>query len=207
MLSYGLHRRRNNVHIIHRCSSRWRSNSKHLQHWTLLPRCAMHGNFIQADFYLSKRLHWPWRRSQRMYPTRVLQIHVKMGEPALSGVDNRHTFICTCPPGTNPPICTALVADPCARIRCQNRATCIPLGSNRYRCACPRRFTGLHCQTELRTCSGVLTGLHGSLKFPSANNYLHNTHSAWIIRSNVKNQPCWHPVDINCMLLFILMKE
>lgn len=93
-------------------------------------------------------------------------------------------FSCNCPPGTSRPYCT-ISTDPCSRFPCQNGGTCVTLNGNRYQCSCPPKYTGLSCQTEVRACGGVLTGLSGTLKYPPSDNYPHNSRCAWLIRTNM----------------------
>lgn len=92
-------------------------------------------------------------------------------------------FSCICPAGTVLPVC-AISTDPCAHSPCQNGGTCTQTNGNRYRCSCPAKYTGLFCQTEVRVCGGVLTGLSGTLKYPPSENYPHNSRCAWLIRTN-----------------------
>lgn len=94
------------------------------------------------------------------------------------------SFNCICPVGTVPPVC-AISTDPCAHSPCQNGGTCTQINGNRYRCSCPPKYTGMFCQTEVRVCGGVLTGLIGTLKYPPSENYPHNSRCAWLIRTNV----------------------
>lgn len=53
-----------------------------------------------------------------------------------------------------------------------------------YRCLCVAGRTGRNCQTEARTCGGVLDTVNGTLKYPSSNSsYIHNSRCAWLIKA------------------------
>lgn len=96
---------------------------------------------------------------------------------------NGTSFTCSCPPGTNPPLC-ASAFNPCLPNPCRNNGTCTRLRGFNYRCSCPPSFTGNTCETERSECGGVLTGQSGNLKFPLSDSYPHNTRCAWLIRTN-----------------------
>lgn len=93
------------------------------------------------------------------------------------------SFSCNCPSGTARPLCT-ISTDPCSNNPCLNGATCTVNG-DRYRCSCTPRFTGFHCQAEVRACGGVLNALSGTLKYPQSNNYPRNSRCAWLIKTNI----------------------
>lgn len=98
------------------------------------------------------------------------------------------SFSCQCPVGTVRPLCTSANANPCANNPCRNGGTCISSTGNmlRFQCTCPQSHSGALCQNTVRQCGGAINGETGVLKYPLVdnNNYPHNSHCAWLIRTN-----------------------
>lgn len=75
--------------------------------------------------------------------------------------------------------------NPCAANPCRNGGTCISQNST-FTCQCSQYFSGNTCDTERRSCGGVLGATNGVLKYPPfENNYPHNSRCAWLIRTSM----------------------
>lgn len=96
------------------------------------------------------------------------------------------SFMCQCPPGTLRPLCTSPNANPCANNPCRNGGTCVRSTVNppRFQCTCPPSHSGTYCQNTVRQCGGAINAETGVLKYPLSDNYPHNSHCAWLIRTN-----------------------
>lgn len=92
-------------------------------------------------------------------------------------------FRCECPPNTAPPRCIRLTSS-CSPNPCTNGGTCVPGGRGIYRCVCLPGRIGRNCQTEARSCGGVLNGINGTLRFPLTGSYQHNSRCAWLIKTD-----------------------
>uniref|UniRef100_A0A1I7XJY0 Cadherin domain protein n=1 Tax=Heterorhabditis bacteriophora TaxID=37862 RepID=A0A1I7XJY0_HETBA len=66
--------------------------------------------------------------------------------------------------------CRAMAATPCSEAPCQNGATCHVIGST-YRCSCPTRYTGAHCEVDSDPCGSRPCPL-GIQCIPFYNDYL-----------------------------------
>ncbi|KAG4066297.1 hypothetical protein HA402_000521 [Bradysia odoriphaga] len=118
-------------------------------------------------------------------PGEILR-HPCSNNPCINGgtcSSNGTSFTCTCPVGTNPPLC-AYAFNPCAPNPCRNGGSCVRLRGFNYRCSCSPSFTGNLCETERSECGGVLSGQNGTLKYPLSDTYPHNSRCAWVIRTN-----------------------
>lgn len=93
------------------------------------------------------------------------------------------SWACSCPVGTQQPNC-ARTADPCSPNPCFNGGTCSTRGGSGYFCACPRSYVGNNCQSQTQRCGGVLRMLNGTLIYPAAGPYEHNSRCAWLIQTN-----------------------
>ncbi|XP_077124414.1 cubilin [Ranitomeya variabilis] len=109
--------------------------------------------------------------------------------PCVNGVckPDISTYTCECHLGWNGTNCTGNI-DECASNPCQNGAVCTD-GINGYTCDCSRGWTGFHCETETQECGGVLTGLNGTLSYPSnpgSESYEENLSCSWVIKTEAK---------------------
>jgi cubilin len=95
---------------------------------------------------------------------------------------------CNCPPGTTQPLCERAI-DPCTPNPCLNGGNCTSVRIiGRYRCMCPRGFSGNRCHLQQSTCGGVRTEMNGTLRYPTdpiASTYQHNSRCAWLIKTNI----------------------
>ncbi|KAJ6642438.1 Cubilin like, partial [Pseudolycoriella hygida] len=96
---------------------------------------------------------------------------------------NGTSFTCSCPVGTNPPVC-AYAFNPCNSNPCQNGGTCIKLVGFNYQCSCSPSFTGLLCENERSECGGVLNSLSGTIKYPLSDTFPHEAACAWQIQTD-----------------------
>lgn len=92
-------------------------------------------------------------------------------------------YRCECPAGTVPPRCVRAL-NICSTNPCRNGGTCNQISRLNYRCSCPPGRTGRNCQLEARSCGGVLNSFNGTLKYPLADSYPHNSRCAWLIKTN-----------------------
>lgn len=91
-------------------------------------------------------------------------------------------FRCECPAGTVPPRCTRPNST-CVPNPCRNGGTCIRMSQVQYRCSCPPGKNGRNCQSDVRSCGGILNAFNGTLKYPIADSYPHNSRCAWLIKT------------------------
>ena len=93
--------------------------------------------------------------------------------------------ICQCPVGTVLPNCERSI-DICTPNPCQNNGTCSKIDSSRrYKCTCPKEFSGVNCQTQTRSCGGIRKEESGIISYPdSSTTYHHNSRCAWLIKTN-----------------------
>ncbi|XP_033150281.1 cubilin homolog [Drosophila busckii] len=110
--------------------------------------------------------------------------------PCLNGGTCTNTrdgnYTCQCPPGFVGPRCNPL-PNVCDTNPCKNGATCrsTPSTSDRFVCQCLPGYRGRLCETRFSSCSRMLTGASGSLRYPAAgDSYDHNAQCAWVIRTN-----------------------
>lgn len=96
-------------------------------------------------------------------------------------------YRCVCPPHTSLPRCARLLSYVCVPNPCEFGGTCVQMrtfGMLSYRCICASGRTGRNCQTEMRSCGGVLNSFNGTLKYPLSDTYPHNARCAWLIRTD-----------------------
>jgi cubilin len=102
-------------------------------------------------------------------------------------VRNGTTAYCSCPAGTNPPLCDR-TRNGCDPNPCRNGGNCTNMRFGiGFRCTCARGFIGMRCENQQTTCGGVLATENGTLRFPTdptASTYQHNSRCAWLIRTN-----------------------
>lgn len=96
------------------------------------------------------------------------------------------SFMCQCPPNTLRPLCMSASLNPCAMNPCRNGGTCVTSTVNptRFQCTCPPSHNGVYCQNTVRACGGAINAETGVLKYPLSDSYPHNSHCAWLIRTN-----------------------
>lgn len=95
-----------------------------------------------------------------------------------------NSFMCMCPSGTMRPLC--IRPNSCDGNPCMNGGTCLASSSSEtgYQCRCRSNYLGNRCQTPIRACSGLRSGLNGTLKYPSDGNYPENISCVWLLSTN-----------------------
>ncbi|KAM5158320.1 cubilin [Mantella aurantiaca] len=93
-------------------------------------------------------------------------------------------YICECHPGWSGANCSNNIND-CSTNPCQNGGICVD-GINGYMCNCTSGWTGFNCETQTQACGGFLTGLNGTLSYPSNpgnETYQHDVSCSWVIQT------------------------
>ncbi|XP_061714224.1 cubilin-like [Cydia pomonella] len=97
----------------------------------------------------------------------------------------RQGYTCICYNGYGGAHCDA-PTDHCASNPCYNGGVCRQDSSmsKGFRCECLAQYTGDLCDTQVRTCGGILDNEEGSLYYPLHNSsYTHDSKCAWVIRT------------------------
>ncbi|XP_077347020.1 cubilin isoform X1 [Lithobates pipiens] len=93
-------------------------------------------------------------------------------------------YTCECHSGWSGANCSENINE-CSSNPCQNGGICLD-GLNIYTCNCTSGWTGFNCETQTQACGGVLTGLNGTLSYPSNpgnESYGHDMSCSWIIKT------------------------
>ncbi|KAM4028087.1 cubilin isoform 1-T1 [Anomaloglossus baeobatrachus] len=108
--------------------------------------------------------------------------------PCVNGVckPGISSYICECHSGWSGDNCTENINE-CASNPCRNGGICTD-GTGGYTCNCTSGWTGFHCETQTQACGGVLTGLNGTLSYPSNPgnaSYEENISCSWVIKTEI----------------------
>ncbi|XP_044150585.1 LOW QUALITY PROTEIN: cubilin [Bufo gargarizans] len=106
--------------------------------------------------------------------------------PCVNGVckPGISSYICECYLGWTGMNCTENINE-CASNPCQNGGLCTDKISG-YTCNCTSGWTGFHCESQTQACGGVLSGLNGTLSYPTnpGNEYYgENISCSWVIKT------------------------